>query len=109
MKKPRAAKKLEKIAEENEPRLLGGIRNLYKKVQYPKECQERGVQGRVHLKFIVNEKGNVVDPEVTNGIGWGCDDEALRVIKTADFLPGLQNGKPSKVTYFLSIMFRLSS
>jgi len=57
---------------------------------------------------VVDEKGNVVNPKIVRGIGGGCDEEALRVIKQAEFRPGTQRGRPVKVQYTLPINFQLS-
>lgn len=89
-----------------DPRLIGGIRRLQQKARYPEKCQESGTQGRVFMRLTVNEKGQVKNPKVINGIHWACNQEALRVIKIADFLPALAYGKPIKVTFFLNIAFR---
>ncbi|HCI69759.1 MAG TPA: energy transducer TonB, partial [Balneola sp.] len=50
-----------------------------------------------------------VNPRVIRGIGGGCDEEALRVIKTAKFTPGMQRGRPVQVQMSLPILFKLSN
>lgn len=97
------------IIVENKPELIGGMASLQRKVEYPKVAQQAGIEGRVVVQFIVDEQGNVVDPKVIRGIGGGCDQEALRVIKTAEFRPGTQRGRPVKVQYTLPINFTLTS
>ena len=92
---------------EQMPELIGGIEELQKKIKYPEMARQAGVNGRVFVQFIVDEAGNVVDPVVLRGIGGGCDEEALRVIKEARFKPGKQRGKPVKVRYVIPIVFRL--
>ena len=59
------------------------------------------------MQFIVDENGNVSNPVVLRGIGGGCDEEAMRVIKTAKFKPGKQRGKAVKVRYVIPIVFKL--
>ena len=96
------------IVVENMPQLIGGIGNLQRQVQYPEMARRAGIEGRVTIQFIVNEKGEVENPRVIRGIGGGCDEAALRVVSNAKFTPGLQRGRPVKVQYSLPIIFRLS-
>lgn len=92
---------------EEMPELIGGIEALQKKIKYPEMARQAGVNGRVFVQFVVDEEGNVANPVVLRGIGGGCDEEALRVIKSAKFKPGKQRGKPVKVQYVIPIVFRL--
>lgn len=81
---------------------------LAKNIRYPPEAKKNEVQGRVIVKFIVNEDGSITDEKVVRGIGAGCDEEAVRVIRNMPkWKPGKQNGKPVKVYYTLPITFRL--
>lgn len=95
------------VVVENMPELIGGIQGLQKRVKYPEIAKKAGVEGTVFLQFVVDEKGNVVDPAVVKGIGAGCDEAALEAIKTAKFKPGKQRGKPVKVKFSLPVRFRL--
>lgn len=95
------------VVVENQPELKGGIGGLQKKIEYPEMARKAGIEGRVIIQFVVNERGNVVNPRVVRGIGGGCDKEALRVVKTAEFSPGMQRGRPVKVQYTLPITFQL--
>jgi TonB family protein len=88
-----------------QPVLKGGLRKLENKVKYPEKCWDADVEGRVEVQFIVNKQGEVKNPTVTKGIGHGCDKEALRVVKQAQFKPGKENGKPVNVRYKLPIVF----
>lgn len=75
---------------------------------YPEIAKESNIQGRVTVKFVVNEEGNVSDIIVVKGIGGGCDEEAVRVVKKMPkWKPGKQNGRPVKVYFSLPITFRL--
>jgi TonB family protein len=79
-----------------------------KNVVYPKEAQEKGISGRVFVSFIVEKDGSVNEVEVKKGIGGGCDDEAVRVIKAMPkWKPGKMKGKPVRVSYMMPITFRL--
>ena len=95
------------VVVEHYPELVGGIASLHQKIEYPKEALRAGIDGLVVVQFIVTEKGTVRDPVVIRGIGGGCDEEAVRVVKNATFKPGLQRGKAVKVRYSLPIHFKL--
>jgi TonB family protein len=53
------------------------IRN---KVQYPERAMEEGISGSVKVSFIIDENGNVKNPVIVDGLGGGCNEEAIRVI-----------------------------
>ena len=81
---------------------------LNKNLHYPDAARENNIQGRVILKFVVNETGNVSDVQVVRGIGGGCDEEAVRVLKAMPpWKPGKNNGTAVKVYYTLPISFKL--
>lgn len=95
------------LIADKSPELIGGIMSLYEKIKYPKIAASGRVEGRVFLEFIVDQQGNVVNPTVIKGIGSGCDEEALRVIKEAKFNPALIKNIPVKFQTSLPIIFRL--
>lgn len=95
------------VVVEQMPELKGGLQSLQEKIQYPDMARKAGIEGRVVIQFIVNEQGQVENPKVVRGIGGGCDKEALRVVKKANFEPGRQRGEPVRVQYSLPIVFRL--
>jgi periplasmic protein TonB len=95
------------IVVEEMPELIGGLESIQRMIRYPEIARKAGVEGRVFVQFTVDEQGNVVDPEVTRGIGAGCDEEAVRAIRQAKFTPGKQRGKAVKVRMSLPITFRL--
>ena len=79
-----------------------------KNVVYPKEAQEKGISGRVFVGFIVEKDGSVSEVKVLRGIGGGCDEESIRVVKAMPkWKPGKQDGKPVRVSYQLPIFFKL--
>ncbi len=95
------------VVVEEMPDLIGGLGEIQKKIRYPEIARKAGVEGRVILQFIVDENGNVTEPAVVRGIGAGCDEEALRVVREAKFKPGRQRGKAVKVKMSLPITFKL--
>lgn len=105
--KPQSGQDYYEVVEQM-PELIGGLGNIQEKVSYPKEALQKGIEGRVFVKFIVNKEGHVEDAEIMRGIGGGADEEALRVVQEAKFEPGFQNGEPVRVQYALPISFKLS-
>lgn len=94
------------------PQYPGGDRELLKfiaqSIKYPTEAQEAGVQGRVICSFVVDKKGNIVEPKIIRGIDPSLDAEALRVIGMMPrWTPGRQDGKAVRVLYTVPITFRL--
>ena len=78
------------------------------KVTYPKEAMEKEISGRVLVGFIVEKDGSITETEVVKGIGGGCDEEAVRVVKAMPkWKPGKQKGKPVRVHFMLPIIFKL--
>lgn len=84
-------------------------RYLAENIQYPQMARESGIQGRVFVTFVVEKDGNVTDVKVLRGIGGGCDEEAIRVIKNMPkWQAGKQRGKPVRVQFNMPIMFKLN-
>ncbi len=84
------------------------MKYLKKNFKYPKRAKRAGTEGRVFLKFYVDAEGNLSDIEVIRGIGNGCDQEAIRVLKQSPkWNPGKQRGVPVKSPMTLFITFRL--
>ena len=86
---------------------MPGLIDLAKKTRYPEIARKAGVEGRVTIQFIIDENGHVTESAVVRGIGAGCDEEALRVVREARFKPGKQRGKTVKVKMSLPITFKL--
>lgn len=91
---------------------IGGYPAFYKYVgkhiKYPKVAQRLGIEGRVIVQFIVERDGSITDVKILQGIGGGCDEEALRVLsKAPTWKPGKQRGKPVRQRMVLPIVFKL--
>ena len=89
------------------PILKGGLQSISKNLRYPQKARQFGIQGTVVVQFTVTTKGRVKDPVVTQGIGYGCDKEAIRVVKRLRFVPGTVNGEPVEIPFMMPISFRL--
>lgn len=97
---------------EEMPSFPGGEAKLFeylgKNIKYPQIAKEAGISGVVYVNFVVGSNGNISDVKVLRGIGGGCDEEAVRVVKNMPkWKPGKQRGKPVKVSYNLPIRFSL--
>jgi TonB family protein len=81
---------------------------LGKNIVYPQIAKESGIQGTVYISFVVTKEGKVKGAKVIRGIGGGCDQEALRVVKSMpDWEPGKQDGKAVPVQFNLPVKFTL--
>lgn len=79
-------------------------------LQYPLEAKEEGLEGTVYVSFVVNEFGNITEPNLLHDIGGNCGEEALRVVNLLpNFEPAIHEGKPAKVKLTLPIRFALNS
>jgi len=80
---------------------------LRAKIQYPAEALNHGTSGKVHVSFIVDEEGHIRDAKVVKGLGFGLDEEALRLVRIMPWWnPGRIQGRPVRVAYTLPIVFR---
>ncbi|MCD6067782.1 MAG: TonB family protein [Bacteroidetes bacterium] len=79
-------------------------------IAYPQDAIDKNVSGTVYVSFVILENGELSDVKVFKGIGSGCDEEAVRVIKMTSgrWLPGRQKGKTVKVFYNLPVRFSLT-
>ena len=97
---------------EEMPAFPGGEQKLLeyvaKNVKYPQIARESGIKGRVFISFVVEPDGSVSNVKVLRGIGGGCDEEAMRVVKSMPkWKPGKQRGKAVRVSYMLPVNFQL--
>ena len=53
-----------------------------KNIHYPTAARGNNIVEKVYVNFYVDTAGNVVNAKVLRGIGGGCDEEALRVVKS---------------------------
>ncbi len=97
---------------EQHPEFPGGEEAMHRfldaNIRYPDAARENDIAGRVLVRFMVNEDGTISHAKVERGIGYRCDEEALRVIRAMPrWHPGKVNGKPVRAMYVLPITFRL--
>ncbi len=89
------------------PQLVGGLQALHDQVEYPEEAYNAGVQGRVYVQFVVNEKGRAQEVKIARGLPMGCNEAAIRAIERSRFTPGLVDGTPVKVRQTLFVNFTI--
>lgn len=96
-------------AVEQMPELIGGLAAVQALIRYPEMARLAGIEGVVHVQFVVDENGYVTNPVVIRGVGGGLDEAAIDAVLQVRFQPGMQRGRPVKVRYAIPIRFRLQS
>ncbi len=97
---------------EQQPEFFGGqdalMKFLGKNIKYPSQATRANIQGRVILQFTVMPDGSIADIQTVKGIGFGCDEEAERVVRLMPkWKPGKQAGKAVRVRFTLPVYFSL--
>lgn len=97
---------------DSEPEYPGGINGLMsflaQNLVYPESAMESNIQGKVVLKFVVTNDGNVANVEVVKSVDPALDAEARRVVSLLKgFTPGVYEGKKVNVWYTLPVNFKL--
>ena len=100
------------VSVEEMPIFPGGEQALFKylgdNIEYPDKAYNQGVKGKVYIEFIVDKDGKITNVHVKKGIGYGCDEEAKRIIeRMPNWKPGKQRGRPVKVQYVIPINFNI--
>lgn len=81
---------------------------IQKEIKYPELARENNIQGRAVVYFIVEKDGSLSHIEMATSIGWGIDEEAIRMIKSMpNWIPGENNFRPARVKIALPIKFLL--
>lgn len=97
---------------EDQPEPEGGLAAFYKFVgdnlDYPAQARRMGVEGKVFVQFVVDKDGSLTDVKAVKGIGAGCDEEAVEIVKSSPkWKPGKQRGKAVRVRMIIPITFKL--
>jgi protein TonB len=97
---------------EQMPEFPGGdaarIKFLKENITYPQLAKEGGITGTVYVTFVVGKDGRLSNFKILRGIGGGCDEEAVRVLRSMPpWIPGKQGGKSVPVQFNLPIRFTL--
>jgi TonB family protein len=110
--KEKEAARLLSSTKEQPPQFPGGEEAMYKYIQnnirYPKEALGVSVGGIALVSFTINRNGDVRNPKAVKEIGWGIDEEAIRlVLNMPRWEPARQNGEPVSMEYTISIHFTI--
>ena len=97
---------------EKQPEFPGGQEALMKyirdNIKYPQLAKETGIEGVVYVTFVVEPDGSVDNVEVVRHLGGGCDEEAIRIVKSMPrWTPGSQRGRNVRVRFSLPFKFTL--
>lgn len=100
------------VVVESMPSFPGGeaarIKYLSENMKYPEMAREANVQGNVFVTFVVEKNGEISDVRILRGIGAGCDEEAIRVVKSMPrWVPGKQRNVAVRVQFNMPIKFVL--
>ena len=100
------------VIVEDAPVPKGGMAAFYQHVndniKYPRQAQTLSIEGKVFVQFVVGKDGGLTDIKVIRGIGGGCDEEAVRVVKLSPkWKAGKQRGRPVRVKMVLPITFKI--
>ncbi len=95
---------------EVQPEFVGGVDSLMSflksNIEYPAPALKSNIQGTVYISFVVEPDGSISTVKCLRGIGGGCDEEAMRVVKMMPkWKPGLQRGEPVRVYFNLPVRF----
>jgi len=98
---------------EQQAEFKGGMQKFYeyvgKKMKYPASARRMGIEGKVYVQFVVERDGSITDVQAIRGIGAGCDEEAMKVIRESPkWNPGKQRGRAVRVRRVIPITFRLN-
>lgn len=96
------------------PEPVKGMNDFYdkwsKKVVYPEEALKKKIQGMVFVQFIVNADGSLSDASVRSGIGYGCDEAALKGFNEVSkelWKPAIRTDQPVRVRMVIPFSFRI--
>ena len=92
------------------PALIGGIDGLEKKLEYPEEAIKNNIEGKVYVNVIIDTSGNPHCPLIIKErkhLGYGCEEEAIRIVMISKFLPALKHNKPRTIQIIIPIIFSL--
>jgi len=100
------------LVVEQSPEFKGGYEAMLKYLEvnmlYPVKAKEAGIQGTVFVQFVVEKTGKLSRVKVLMGIGGGCDEEAVRLVKEMpDWIPGRQNGQAVPAWVLFPVRFGL--
>lgn len=105
-------RKSDSLLVEMLPQYPDGTEAMYrfiaKNIKYPEKAKNALIEGKVYASFVIEKDGTVGEMKILKGIGYGCDEETLRVIALMpNWTPGMQNNKAVRVQMNLPVSFKL--
>lgn len=96
---------------ETKPEPKKGINHFYeyigKNFTYPREAYKLDIKGQIIVAFVVDKEGKIVEPKIIKGLGFGLDEEAIRVIKNYEnWKPALQKGRRVRCSYTIPLKLK---
>jgi len=83
---------------------------LTRNLRYPTSAEEKKIEGKVIVSFIVNKNGSISDIKIIKSLDPDCDSEVLRVMKKMPkWKPGTEKGRPVRSEYVIPIIFKALS
>ena len=114
IKDAKSAPQNEEVFEKCEvmPEFPGGIDGLIEYLStscnYPEEEKQKDIEGKVFVQFVIEKDGAVSNVKVLKSAQENLDKEAVRVVENMPkWTPGMDKGKPVRVSYVLPISFKL--
>jgi len=95
------------IQPDSLPQLIGGLDSLQSRLQYPEEAIKNRIEGSVFIQVNIDSSGIPLNPRILKGLSYGCDEEAIRLILTSEYLPAVNRGKKVKSQIVINIKFKL--
>ncbi|MES2655751.1 MAG: energy transducer TonB [Bacteroidota bacterium] len=97
---------------EEMPQFPGGENEMYsfisKNLYYPTLAKENAIEGKVYVRFVVERDGSIDQIEILKKLGWGCDEEVIRMIQLMPkWKPGKMKGNAVPVFFVLPVVFKL--
>jgi protein TonB len=90
------------------PEMIGGLDSLQMRLKYPKEAWDNNIQGKVYVQCIIDTLGFPICAKVVKGLGYGCDQEALKLVLTSHFIPAIQrNHRYVQVPVSIPVIFKI--
>ena len=95
------------------PRIVGGFDTFYAhladQIVYPDSARKYGIEGRVFVRFIISDAGNLGCVNVIEGIGYGCDEEAAQAVRSfpSQWLPDREGNRLVNAHFIVPITFKL--
>ncbi len=92
---------------EKMPVIKGVMGSLHLRLIYPPEALKHKIEGKVYVLVTIDSLGNPFCARIIKGIGYACDEEALRLVNSSRYTAGEQRGKPVVITMSIPTVFKI--